>query len=148
MIQEDTRIQKSGANAPVQKSLLDHLYVRNVDFISHVTVRNITGYDHSTIGCRLLHFKPPIKPKKIQIRKIKLVPEGEFQEHYLRSDFHKIFLQTDPDSAVKAFEDVVHEALDKVAPLKTIHFNPRFVPYMTDEIKDKMKDRLIEEEIR
>ena len=42
---------------------------------------------------------------------------------------------------LKVFEDVVHKALDMVAPEKKVYINPKYVPYMNDEIKDLIKER-------
>ena len=89
LVKDMTRIQKlSTRTGPVvQQSLLDHLYAREVDSISHIVTKNVTGYDHATIGCRLYFHKPPIKVKVIEMRKIYKVGDGEFQEAFLRTNF-------------------------------------------------------------
>ena len=143
LIKSDTRIQKirSKGTVQIQKSCLDHLYLKEVDYISKIVVENVTGFDHSTIGGHLLYDKPVKRPEVIELRKIDDIPEGDFQNLYLRSGFQKIFQSKDPDEAIEIFEDVVHSVLNILAPLKKIHLREKYLPYVTLEIEDKMKER-------
>ena len=143
LVNKFTRTQKlsRGDNIVLQQSLLDHIYVREQDFVKDIMIKNHTGFDHSTVGCTLLAEKIPVKPDFIELRRVDDIEDGLFQEYYLRSNFHQIFDQEDPDEAVKLLEDIIVDILDRICPVKKIKFKSRFVPWMTYELLEMIELR-------
>ena len=136
LVQNWTRHQRGQ-----KSSCLDHLYITNEDLVTRKFNKNVTGYDHNLIGCRISIKKPLFKPKVIYKRDYDSINYEEFESLFERSNLHELYAETDVDTCLEILEHKIMFCLEKLAPIKKIITRPKFAPWVNDEILHEMKIR-------
>ena len=134
MIHKPTCVQ--GSNS----ACLDHLYISNTKFVEHVVNNNVCATDHHLIGCKMRTDKPVFIPEEFFTRNIKKVTPEEFHNLWSTSGLHEIFRQPDPDLALDVLEYKIIHVLNKLAPIRKVKTREIYSPWLTSELKSKIKD--------
>ena len=124
-----------------QDSAVDHCWTNVTDrVINHSNVVR-TGSDHNVISIRL-RMKDrvlDIREKEKRIRK-NMDPE-HFKELVKQADWTELLLSDNIDVMNGILEKVIRDALDEVAPIKTIQTRKNFKNWISQDLKNKMKHR-------
>ena len=113
IINEPTRITDSS------KTLIDHIYVTNVETVqeSHVVKYSIS--DHYPVG---MTRKESIYHKKhthttISYRNFSKFDENAFLDDLSKAPFHTVEYENDPSLCIQLWYDILNKVLDKHAPV-------------------------------
>lgn len=141
LIENPTRVMKSSS------TIIDHIYVNNVNNINKVSVPNISMSDHYPVCITLSTKNYMYEGHKKQHKHITYRSFKNFNESLFRSDLNDSNLKlvetfTDPNVALNMFYDTLKTVLDKHAPLKEKRIKREYQPkWITDEIKILMRKR-------
>jgi exonuclease III len=150
LIKDPTRITKTSS------TLLDHIYVNNLNIIKKTTVSDICMSDHKPIIC-VLTSKLPKQFNKghsyIKHRNFRKFNELIFLHDLSFIDFSNVLSCNDANAAAECFMETFLPLIDKHAPVKRKRVKYSTIPsWMTNEIKiamalrDKLKkDKLFTE---
>ena len=135
LIKDPTRISETST------SLLDLIATTHPEKIHDSGVCHLSISDHSFVY--VVHRARSVKkpPRKITFRNFK-----RFEEHEFRDDVRSLPLQMingidDPDLAWSTWKTLFTEACDKHAPLKTTTVRGDPCPWMSNYVKDMMRQR-------
>lgn len=135
LIQEPTRVAK------MSQTVIDLILVSKQSMISQSGVVNCSMSDHSLIYCTRKKFKVALKKQNtIKIRTLKKYSRVVFIE-CLNSLNWPLVLCLDVDEAWEQFKNMFLEAIDKVAPIKTIRVKLRSEPWMNGDILEAISKR-------
>ena len=84
------------------------------------------------------------KPQTVMKRSYKNFNAGMFLQDIQNSDINKKVTEATVEDAAKIFQDVFGEVLDRHAPVKIFQTRKNYVPYLSEEVKQLMKEREIE----
>lgn len=135
LIQEPRRVAK------MSQTVIDLILVSEQSMISQSGVVNCTMSDHSLIYCTRKKYKVVLKKQNtIKIRSLKKYSREVFIE-CLNSLNWSLVLCSDVDEAWGQFKNMFLEAVDKVAPIKTIRVKLRSEPWMNGDILEAISKR-------
>ena len=120
---------------------LDHYFSNRPDKISSVQSHHCGGSDHMLImGVR--HSKSfQSRPKYIRKRSYKDFDPQAFLKEVQQVNWLDLYLSTDVDEAVKIFSQRLTDILDVMAPVKTFQVRTKFVPWLSKDTVELMKER-------
>ena len=116
LISDYTRVTKT------TKTMIDHIYSRNIHKINNVNVIKSGISDHYLICCSYLKKIKKLSPKGhslITYRCYKHFQEDTFLANLRSLPFDSVHNITDPNTALKSMCDMLKSAIDKHAPLKS-----------------------------
>ena len=116
LISDYTRVTKT------TKTMIDHIYSRNIHRINNVKVIESGVSDHYLISCSYLKKVEKNSPKGhslITYRCYKHFQEDKFLAHLRSLPLEKIHNFTDPNTALESMCDMLKSAFNKHAPLKS-----------------------------
>ena len=141
LIDEITRVRK--VKGTLQTSCLDHVTVNCVSKISQCSVFTIGDSDHKSliVHKRCKDFKHRRRCNKRRTYKFFEKQSFLASLRYAKDkgDFEKFYSATDVDEAFSEFSAVFSSILDAHAPVKIIQQHNNYIPYISDELKQKMK---------
>ena len=120
---------------------LDHYFTNRPDKISSVQSHHCGGSDHMMItGVR--HSKSfQSRPKYIRRRSYKNFDSQAFKREVQQVNWLELYLSDDVDKAVEIFFTKITDILDVMAPVRTFQVRTKFVPWLSKETTEMMKDR-------
>ena len=143
IIDDYTRIRE--VNGVVQRSCLDHVTVNCINKIINCTIIGVGQSDHLGILVTKMSREMRMTPRTTKKRIYKNFVAANFVEDIKTAKENGLFSamhETDDiDEAGDIFVRVFNEILDKHAPIKTIQNRTNYVPYLTNDIKNLMKQR-------
>jgi hypothetical protein len=124
-----------------QPSCIDHLYTNKPDKLSDVSAHVNGGSDHKVVY--VVWYAKAIKRNVRYIRKrcFKHFDESGFKQAIVDLKWFDVYNSYNVDVAVKLLTDKITAVLDKFAPVKTIQVKPNYAPWLTDQVKEVMKER-------
>ena len=124
------------------KSCLDHVYTNiNPIFVDRLFNKNVTSTDHNLTGLRILTQFKRQPPRRLLKRDIDEVSPEIFSQVFENSNLHELFGEDNVEKAVDIFQQKLTWALDKLAPLRSIVIRTKHQPWMTPELKVKLRQR-------
>ena len=122
-------------------SCIDHLYTNKPDKLADVQGHINGGSDHKLIYA--VRFARSIKRNVRYIRKrcFKGFNEIEFKEEIKKLQWFDVYSESNVDAAVSLLTGKLTSVLDKYAPIKTIQVRPNYAPWITDTVKEAMRQR-------
>jgi hypothetical protein len=139
LVSQPTRI------TPTSSTLLDHLYVNNVEKISNIQVSDVSISDHCPIICSWSCKIP--KPAKsdhttIQYRCFKRFDKNVFLADLSCTNFANVYNCNNPNDALALFYDMFMPIVDRHAPLRRKRVKHQTVPgWMSEDLVKAMKLR-------
>ena len=138
-----TRIRASGDE--IQRSCLDHITVNCVNKMSAAEIIGVGESDHLGILVTKKTREIRSSPRTTVKRIYKNFNRDDFLQDIIDAKvsghFGQIHAADDIDDATEVFTKAFTNVLDKHAPLKVIQNRNNYVPYISNELKEKMKDR-------
>ena len=137
LINEPTRITNT------TESLIDHIYVNNVEKISQSGVIQTGISDHFITFCTMKTTRNTIgKHTTKNIRQMKNYTKETYNEKLSECDWsHVTNIKDDVNLALEKFITILMQAINSVAPKKEIRIKGRTKPWIDSEILDAMRDR-------
>ena len=124
------------------QTLLDHIYVSDKDRIAQSGVLNLGVSDHCVIFCTRKIVKGLFRRHNTTVvRSLKKYSVAEFISELNAINWDPIYSCDDVDIALEIFSRLFGEAMDKVAPERTIRIKQRSEPWINDEILQCIHDR-------
>lgn len=116
LINEPTRVTKDS------KTLIDHIYVTNLDQVYETHVVKYSISDHYPVGITR-HYKQSL-PKKhshntIVYRNCKTLNEEALLQDLFNAPFYSVEFENDPDLCLQRWYDIFNSVLNKHAPIIT-----------------------------
>ena len=136
LINEPTRITETSS------SLLDHIFTNNSEKNYQSGVLNIGLSDHLIVFCSRKIIRGQIgKHKTIKIRSVKNYSPIDFINKLRNVDWSTVTNCTDVNKAWDNFKTIFFEALDEVAPTKSVRIKNRTEPWMNSIILNLIRER-------
>ena len=124
-------------------SSIDHIYFsQDLENRIRTEVLLESSSDHLPIVATIAgRDKEVVKQNKITKRTMKNVTPRTWNESLSKRNWETLGETEDPEKMVKLFTDIVTEALDECAPVRTFTIKPGYRPGLTEEAKKLMKER-------
>lgn len=125
------------------RSALDHIYFSQelADQISTEALEE-SSTDHLPILAYMTaNRKQKIKPRTIMKRSLKKLTCKSWNETLIQKNWESLGMTEDPNKMAELFTELVNEALDECAPLKSFKIKPGYKHGLTEEAKRLMKER-------
>ena len=120
---------------------LDHLYSNAPDKLSPIQVINCGISDHKLILTTRYATSIKRNVRYITKRCFKNFKRNDFLSEVRKINFWAIYQSESVDTALKLLNDSLTEILDRMAPIKTIQVREHYAPWLSNEIKEKMRER-------
>ena len=135
LINEATRI------TPNSRTLIDHIITNKPDKITRHGVAHIGISDHSLIYAIRKHHTTKGEPKLIESRQFKFFDSSAFIEDIKDTPFHFATLLDNPNEMWDVWKSLFLEVVNKHAPIRKRKVRSTYSPWLTPEIKRKMRQR-------
>ena len=143
IVNEMTRIRS--VNGEMQRSCLDHFIVNCVGKISNLAVLGVGASDHLGILATkyTTELRTCTKTTKKRIYKDfdKEAFINDVREAKAKGVFEQMIVSDDIEIIGDTFCNEFSKILEKHAPLKVIQNRSNYVPYLSKDLKEKMKER-------
>ena len=128
--------------AEQEPSLLDHIYVNQVDRTERTWNLQCSGYDHNLVGVRFKSKGVIFKSETFEFRDLKRVTPEMFQAAWEATNPGDIFNERDdPSEAVRIWEHKMLVTLEAVAPLQRVVTKPRQSEWFNKEHRELCDER-------
>ena len=132
-------------NGIVNQSSIDHVYTNAPMKCTKPLIEAAGDSDHLAIILTKFSKELRNKPQTVMKRSYKNFNAGMFLQDIQNSDINKKVTEANNvEDAAKIFQDVFGEVLDRHAPVKVFQTRKNYVPYLSEEVKQLMKEREIE----
>ena len=120
---------------------LDHFYSNTPGKLSPIQVINCGASDHKLLLAT--RYAASIKRNVSYVTKrcFKNFNRDDFLKAVKKINFWGIYQCENVDTALKLLSDSLTEILDEMAPIKTIQIRENYAPWLSNLIKEKMKER-------
>lgn len=133
LIQSPTRVTVTSA------TLIDHIYVNNLNRVIIAEVKQTSMSDHFTVQCTLASKVPKVRSgthSTIVYRSFKRFNETAFLSDLSNCSFDDIYKSSDPDVALQSFQKIFSTVYNKHAPIRNKRVkNVSIPPWFTIDIK-------------
>ena len=135
----------------VDPSCIDHIITNCPEkFFNTNTVKtNIS--DHCCLVSNYKNKKIKYQPKKIKIRNYRNLTKTKLENAIIfNQNLDMIFNYNDPDTIANIFQSEFNSIIDFLAPLKVVNLKKNYAPYLSNELKDQIKntDKLLTNAIK
>ena len=136
VVREDTRHQGK------QVGLLDHIYTKQLKYISQIYNTNVHGFDHNAIGVTLRMDKPMFRSKVVTIRKLDSVDPKDFDQVWNQSNPAELYAEKyNIDRMIEILEFKCHHVLDILSPIRRYKTRENYAPWVDKSLKEILKER-------
>ena len=135
-----TRSQKM-ANGSISQSCIDHIATNVPDKCSVPIVTSAGSSDHLAVLITKYSRQLRQEPRTIKQRNYKNFNPTEFLTEIACTNFDRVKLCFDPDTAAALFSGIFGSVLNKYAPVKIYQTRNNYVPWLSQETKDLMNRR-------
>ena len=143
LVNDYTRIRSVGG--VIQRSCLDHITTNCIAKMSKPEVIGLSKSDHLGVSIvkssKEIRTSPKTTKKRIYKNFSQEIFLNDIKEAQELGLFEDIFDQEDIDKATDIFTSTFQSILDKHAPLQVIQNRVNYIPYISNEIKEAMKER-------
>ena len=137
LITKPTRVEMRGTK--VTKTLIDVLLSNKPELFKYSGNYYPSLSDHALIYGVLKERVNPNKPKVITFRGYKNFQADVFKQHLATAPWHIAQLFDEVDDQVHAWNLLMNDILDELAPVKSMRVRDNDVPYMTSEWKSAIR---------
>ena len=121
-------------------SCIDHIFSNCAQKLSPVITERNSFSDHATLHCTYSSSSQIIHPKFIFIRNNHLLTKSSLTNHIVNcTQLNDIFQSVDPNLIANEILLCFNTIIQKVAPLKKVHFKKNYVKYHDQKIRDDLK---------
>ena len=133
----------SQKNNVITESWLDHVYLsENLKTLVKTQIINNSSSDHLPVTtCLRTSVNKKVYKREITKRSMKNFTNSNWNEVLASKDWNEINLTQDLDEKVVAFNKLINESLDEVAPYKTFKVRTNHKFGLSEETKELMKNR-------
>ena len=129
-------------NGVVQQSTIDHVYTNVGNKCSKPVLEGAGDSDHLAVSLTKFTRELRQRPQTVMKRSYKNFDAGQFLQEIFESDINKtVIAQANIEEAVKIFQTIFSEILNKHAPIKIFQTRKNYLPYLSDEMKRIMVER-------
>ncbi len=122
------------SNGKQVATCIDHIYLNSPDVCSKAISVPIGCSDHNLIVI--------VRKTKVPKQGSKVIRKRSFKWFdVINADWSEVFLQTDPDKALCAFNDILMRIADNHAPIKKFTVKNVNTPWLDAELKENLKER-------
>ena len=120
---------------------LDHTYTNNPGKLGPIQVIPCGSSDHRLILA--IRYTKNLKqaPRYCQKRSYKNFKENLFMEEVAKISWWEVYSCQNVDAAVEIFTKKLTDILDKMAPVKKFQIRTRYAPWVSEDTKDRIKER-------
>ena len=122
-------------------SLLDQIWSNCPQRTVRTYNETRSSSDHNVVGIDIAMKDIKVGGVNVVKRLWKNFDKDKFQQSLRVIDWNVILSETDVNIANSKFEDLLGEAIDKAAPMKTVQTRTKFNSWISAETKVKMKER-------
>ena len=141
IVKEVTRTQYNSVSGKTDLSCIDHIYTNCKYKCSRPIVKSFGNSDHDMVGFVRLSKMPPTPSRTIRKRSYKNFDKNLFLKDLAKVDWTDILTCHDLDLAVSCFTTNFRNVLNVHAPWVQYQQRKGFVPWITPEAKELMKQR-------
>ena len=120
-------------------SLIDVILVSDENLVTGVADIGIS--EHSLVHCTLNMKIPKVAPSFVSTRSYKNYDPQSFCAAVSQASFDEVYHASDVNIKLSIFNQLFLYVLDCHAPVKTVKIRNCATPFVTDEIKETMKER-------
>lgn len=125
-----------------EPSGLDHFWTNRPEKLSQVHANWAGGSDHKLIFATRYTKAQISKPRLIRKRSYKKFDPGLFIDAVRKISWWGVYSELfDCENAAKILTDKINEILDVMAPIKSFQVRTKYVPWMSQNTKDAIKER-------
>ena len=135
LIDQPTRITSS------TRTLIDHIFTNKPNIITNHGVLHVGISDHSLIYATHKHNTLKADPKIIESRQFKNFDCDAFIEDIKETPFHFASLMDDPNEMWDVWKSLFLEVINKHAPMRKRKVKSKSSPWITAELRRKMRKR-------
>ena len=122
------------------RSIIDKIYTNRPNKINNIRTCNNIDSDHKYICARYITKEAPYTPKFIFKRDYKDLTSHNINDYIDRSEFlNEIFTSNDSDFIAETLQIELNAIYNALAPGRYEQFKNNYVPYYTNEIREKSK---------
>ena len=141
MVDQVTRVQHNSSKGETATSCIDHVYCNAKYRMSKVKVLPFGGSDHDVIIYTRYSKVPKPPSRTIRKRSYKHFKKEDYIRDVSSIDFTDVFIATDVDEAADILTEKLVQVLNVHAPWIIYQQRKDFVPWLTPETVQMMKDR-------
>ena len=141
MVDQVTRVQHNSSKGETATSCIDHVYCNAKYRMSKVKVLPLGGSDHDVIIYTRYSKVPKPPSRTIRKRSYKHFKKEDYIRDVSSIDFTDVFIATDVDEAADILTEKLVQVLNVHAPWIIYQQRKDFVPWLTPETVQMMKDR-------
>ena len=141
LVTAPTRAQFNTISGVTSMSCIDHIYTNYKFRCSLPACIPFGGSDHDMICYTRFSKDPPSPAKTIKKRSYKNFVKGDFLADLQKVDWTDVYIAKDVDDALDRFTFKFRTVLNLHAPWITFQQRKKFVPWLTDDTKNLMKER-------
>ena len=149
MVDQITRVQHNSTRGETATSCLDHVYCNAKYRMSKVKVLPFGGSDHDAVLYTRYSKVPKPPSRTIRRRSYKHFIKEDYIRDVTSIDFTDVFLTKDVDEAADILTEKLVQVLNIHAPWIIFQQRKDFLPWLTPETVQMMKDRnILKEELK
>ena len=141
LVKEPTRLMYNSVTKTTEISCIDHIYCNAKYKCSSPIVISCGASDHDMITYTRYSKDPPVPARTIRKRSYKAFIPEDFISDISAVDWSVVFACRDVDLAVDIFTRKFCQVLDTHAPWIIFQQRKHFSPWITDDLKELMKQR-------
>ena len=129
-----------------EPSGLDHFYSNHPEKLSDVQAHFRGGSDHKLIFATRYTKSAISKPRIIRKRSFKDFESLKFIDAIRKTSWWNVYSCDNVEEAVTLMTSKINEILDVMAPLKSFQVRTKFAPWMSQNTKNRIKERDLAQE--
>ena len=141
LVKDPTRFQFNSVQNTTSISCIDHVYTNVKYRCSAVTITCFGSSDHDMISYSRFSKDPPVPSRTIRKRSYKNFVEEKYLEDLSKVDWSDVLCCEDLDTATEMFTSKLRYVLNVHAPWIIFQQRKFFIPWLTEETKQLMKQR-------